>query len=166
MYFGCRLNCSIWIMLFDRLVPDDVPIMYCHKNVIHWCLEMSHWSSGCYCSQPTVCIHYVWAATAATTITLVLEQLESFSFSALSQLTVFSVSSENSYPFFALILFLLRSPSHASTPSYSFPSSLILPLFSWSLHSTPPLQTAHKRAESTAPDLWQTFHSSGPFSHS
>ncbi len=55
---------------------------------------------------------------------------------------------------------VFKSPSRPPTPSYSFPSSL---LFSWSLHSTPPLQTAHKRPESATPDLWQTFQSSRPF---
>lgn len=55
---------------------------------------------------------------------------------------------------------VFKSPSRPPTPSYSLPSSL---LFSWSLHSTPPLQTAHKRAESATPDLWQTFQSSRPF---
>lgn len=66
---------------------------------------------------------------------------------------------------FAPILSLLLSlpPSRPPTPNFSTPASFSLPLFSWSLHSTPPLQTAQKRAESATPDLWQTFQASRPF---
>lgn len=58
-----------------------------------------------------------------------------------------------------LSVFLSLLPAHRP-PATLFPSSL---LFSWSLHSTPPLQTGHKRAERATPDLWQTFQSSRPF---
>lgn len=76
--------------------------------------------------------------------------------------TVFSVcttkrtSKTHSQPAVSFAAILPTPP----TPSYSSPSSL---LFSWSLHSTPPLQTGHKRAEHATPDLWQTFQSCGPF---
>lgn len=111
-------------------------------------------------------VHCVWSCSCSnissfsfsTTTLLALSLNYRCSLSASEPLKHFpsSVLSESLHPFFLCF----KSPSRPPTPSYSFPSSL---LFSWSLHSTPPLQTAHKRAESATPDLWQTFQSSRPF---
>lgn len=101
-----------------------------------------------------------------------LVQLVGNSFSTFSQLTVSSVclrAPKNTFPAHSFLRLcthsfsVFKSLSHPPTPSFSIPSSLSSPLFSWSLHSTPPLQTAHKRAESTTPDLWQKFQSFSPF---
>lgn len=108
--------------------------------------------------------HCVCSAAAASSILLGqnYEPLFVF-FISFSQLTVFSACLETTktqvHPIAPILLHIFKSHSHPPTPSYSFPSS---PLFSWSLHSTPPLQTGHKR-ERTTPDLWQAFQSSRPF---